>query len=108
MNIIDLYNSFRDYHFVGNDIDKYLIERVEKYLISTLKVSSEKLNELNRQILKYMEDHSQNEYSQFLNYLIRSKLVKSLHKKLPIEELKDKLSIELEKLNKVINEMEEK
>jgi len=105
LNYIDLYNKFRYYDIGGNAESKYLIETIESYIQETYKVSDETLKELNEQILTYMVANFDDNYDDFIDYLLRSKLVKSLPKRLPIDELKVKSKNELEEILNVIKEI---
>ena len=105
MNYIDLYNKFRYYGIGGNAETKYLIETIETYIQQTFKVSDETLKELNEQILTYMVANFDDNYDDFIYYLLRSKLVRSLPKQLPIDELKVKNKNEMEEILNVIKEI---
>ena len=54
MNITNLYNKFRTYKFNGNEIDKYVIERIFIEALNTNKVSEWNIDVLNNKILNYM------------------------------------------------------
>lgn len=99
MNSTKLFNSFRKHNFVGNEIDKYIIESI--YIQSLL--SEWEISVLHTKIINYMVSKKEKEYSQYLDYLKKSKPIICLNMNYEMIEKNTKERIEY--MKGIINEI---
>lgn len=105
VNIVPLYNAFREFNFTGDDVDKYLIEEIALSMIGQPFVKVEDVAKTFEAIVQFMIQSYQPHqitYENFINYIMRSKLVKEkCH--IDVNTLRSKVEAELEEMKNVIN-----
>jgi len=104
-NIIKYYNKLRAEKFGGNDVDKYLIEEISLCILGQPHITVNQLETTLDAIIQYMcqscQPH-QKTYETFVDYLMKSKLVREkCH--INLETLRAKVERELEEIKNVIN-----
>lgn len=96
---------FRFYGFVGCKTDKYLIEAIELIALTYPQITPIDIDNLNNKILIYMVSKNEKSYSQYVSYLLGSKLIKPLKLNKTIIEIK--VEKELEEMENLLNEIEQ-
>ena len=97
LKIEQLFQEFRRYGFTGEEKDKYLIEAIERKVLAYPMITTWDIDNLNNKITTYMVSKNEKDYSQYVSYLLGSRLIKPLNL--------NKEIIELEVV-KNLNEME--
>jgi len=97
LKIEQLFQEFRRYGFTGSEKDKYLIEAIERQALAYPMITTWDIDNLNNKITTYMVSKNEKDYSQYVSYLLGSRLIKPLNL--------NKEIIELEVI-KNLNEME--
>lgn len=101
----ELYNNFRKYKFIGNELDMYVIEAIFSTLKRNAYVSENDIENTKRKILYYMVSRNEKDYSQYLKYLLASKLLKG--QRIDIAKITEETKIKIKKIKDSINELEE-
>lgn len=104
-NMCELYNNFRKYNFIGNELDKYVIEAIFNALYTNEYVDVQDIENTKQKILYYMVSRNEKDYSQYLKYLLGSKLLKT--HPINIARITEETKIKIEKIKDSINELEE-
>lgn len=99
INIIPLYNKFRQEGFSGSDVDKYLIEEIALCILGQPHITAKQIAETCEAIMDYMLQNGERTYDRFIYYLMKSKLVKEKCN-IDLDTLKAKVEKELEEIKK--------
>ena len=88
--IVDLLNKLRDFDFKGDYAERLLIEEVEVHSLLEFPITTEELDRTNIAIIQYCADRDEMTYKQFLDYLLKSKVMKKCSPPLSLLEKKCK------------------
>ena len=105
INSNTLFRKFERCKFGGNENELYVIEAIEIEAIRSSHVQASEIVSLNHKIFRYMDQKGEKSYEKFLEYLLKSKVIKPL--KLNIQEIRKTTYKKLEEINSLINELEE-
>lgn len=105
LKIEQLFQEFRRYGFVGSEKDKYLIEAIERHALAYPMITTWDIDNLNNKITTYMVSKNEKDYSQYVSYLLGSRLIKPLNLNKEIIELE--VIKNLNEMDNILQELEE-
>ena len=74
--VTDLLNSLHQYEFTGTYAERLLIEEVEVHSLLEFPITAEDMDRTNIAIIQYCADRDEMTYKHFLDYLLKSKVMK--------------------------------
>lgn len=103
LKIEQLFQEFRRYGFTGEEKDKYIIEAIERKALAYPMITTWDIDNLNNKITTYMVSKNEKDYSQYVSYLLGSRLIKPLNLNKEIIELE--VVKNLNEMENILNEI---
>ena len=99
-NFLSLHNAFKEIGMSGDDVDLLTIDFVEEHCLNEFPIELEDMIDTNREIVKYCLKQGVKTYKEFLDLLLKSKLLKRCN--VPLEELQSRAKERNDEWNKML------